>query len=172
MEDHGNEQVLYSWTAPLRPYKKRSSSLLRFFLALSLILSVFVVLFGDLITLLPVWALMFLFYVFAITPPPRVENRITRFGVEAAGVTLRWDMLSHYYFGSRFGYDILTLVGHAPYRAHSYLTIESDEVKRGVVPILNEHLMFLSKPPHTFMDRLIALLSQVVPDDAVEAVKV
>jgi hypothetical protein len=80
------DQTLMVWKAPLRPYKKRSTILLRFFLAVALLVSAIVFFFGDLVTIVPIWALLFLFYIFAITPPPIVDNRITVFGVETAGV--------------------------------------------------------------------------------------
>ncbi|MEI6327062.1 MAG: hypothetical protein WCO78_02975 [Candidatus Roizmanbacteria bacterium] len=163
--DESSDQVLYSWTAPLRPFKKRSAGLLRFFLALALLISAIVFFFGDIVTLLPIWALLFLFYVFAITPPPQVESRLTRFGVESAGVLIRWDVLSHYYFVNRLGFEVLVLVTQAPYFGHRYLVVPTSEVKEEVVEVMGKHLMFLSKPPRTFTDRLIELFSRLVPED-------
>ena len=63
-------QTLYSWTAPMRPYKKKGKRMLRFFLAVALLLSIIILFFGDAILLLPVWAVLFLFYIMTITPPP------------------------------------------------------------------------------------------------------
>ena len=57
------DQTLFVWKAPLRPYKKRSTTLLRFFLAVALLVSAVVFFFGDLVTILPIWALLFLFYI-------------------------------------------------------------------------------------------------------------
>jgi hypothetical protein len=54
-----NPQVIFSWKAPLRPYKKRGKMVLRFYLALSLILSLIVFFFGDKILLIPIWAVVF-----------------------------------------------------------------------------------------------------------------
>ncbi len=163
--DESSDQVLFSWKAPLRPYKKRSGGLLRFFLALALLVSAVVFFFGDLVTLLPIWALLFLFYVFAITPPPQVESRLTRFGVESAGVLIRWDVLSHYYFVNRLGYEVLVLVTQGPYFGHRYLVIPSAEVKQEVIGVIGKHLMYLSKPPRTLTDRLIEIFSRLVPED-------
>jgi hypothetical protein len=141
------DQTVFVWKAPLRPYKKRSTILLRFFLAVALLVSAVVFFFGDLVTILPIWALLFLFYIFAITPPPIVDNRITVFGVETAGVMLRWDVLSHYYFDERLGYQVLVLVTHGPYYAHSYLVLPDNETKSTVNAILNQHLMLMTNPP-------------------------
>src|SRR3989338_4341121 len=110
-----NPQTVFAWKAPLRPYKKRSRLVLRFYLAVTLLLSLIVFFFGDKILLIPIWAVLFLFYVLTITPPPEVENKISKFGLETAGVTLRWEALSHFYFTKRFNFDILTIVSHGPY---------------------------------------------------------
>ncbi|MBP9691102.1 hypothetical protein KBD81_03425, partial [Candidatus Woesebacteria bacterium] len=161
------DQTVFVWKAPLRPYKKRSTILLRFFLAVALLVSAVVFFFGDLVTILPIWALLFLFYIFAITPPPIVDNRITVFGVETAGVMLRWDVLSHYYFDERLGYQVLVLVTHGPYYAHSYLVLPDAETKSTVNAILNQHLMLMTNPPKTVTDKIIRFFSALIPEETV-----
>lgn len=161
------DQTVFVWKAPLRPYKKRSTILLRFFLAVALLVSAVVFFFGDLVTILPIWALLFLFYIFAITPPPIVDNRITVFGVETAGVMLRWDVLSHYYFDERLGYQVLVLVTHGPYYAHSYLVLPDNETKSTVNAILNQHLMLMTNPPKTVTDKIIRFFSALIPEETV-----
>src|SRR4051812_47741995 len=101
--DPNNPQTLLAWKAPLRAYKKRSKSVIRFYLALAFLLSLIVFFLGDKILLIPIWTVLFLIYVLTITPSPEVENKVTRFGIENAGVTLRWEVLSHFYFAKRFG---------------------------------------------------------------------
>ena len=161
------DQTVFVWKAPLRPYKKRSTILLRFFLAVALIVSAVGFFFGELVTILPIWALLFLFYLFAITPPPIVDNRITVFGVETAGVMLRWDVLSHYYFDERLGYQVLVLVTHGPYYAHSYLVLPDAETKSTVNAILNQHLMLMTNPPKTVTDKIIRFFSTLIPEETV-----
>ncbi len=163
------DQTLLVWKAPLRPFKKRSVALLRFFLAVALLVSAVVFFFGDLVTIVPIWALLFLFYIFSITPPPTVENRITVFGIENAGVMLRWDVLSHYYFDERFGYQVLVLVTHGPYFAHSYLVIPDEKIKVVVNTILNQHLMFMTNPTKTLTEKLVHFLSELVPEESTSA---
>lgn len=160
-----HDQTLLSWSAPLRPFKKRSPVVMRFFLAVALLLSAVIFFFGDAVTILPIWAVLFLFYIFAITPPPQVENRVTTFGVETSGgIMLRWDALSHYYFIERFGYTVCVLVTHGPYFAHTYLVVSDEQTKNQLGSILSKHLMFMTKPPITLTDKLIGLFSKIVPD--------
>lgn len=160
-----NPQVVFSWKSPLRPYKKRSHLILRFYLAIALLLSLIVFFFGDKILLIPIWALLFLFYVLTITPPPEVENKISRFGIEAAGVTLRWETLSHFYFSKRFGFTTLTVVGRAPYFYHAYMVIPKEETKTTIMRLLSEHLVYQEKPQKTFTDKMVDLLSSLIPED-------
>lgn len=164
-EVHDNPQILLSWKAPMRPYKKQGKNVLRFYLALTLLLSLIIFFFGDKILLVPIWAILFLFYTLTITPPPDVENKITKFGVETAGITLRWEVLSHFYFSQRFGFDILTMVTHGPYYLHSYLIVPSPEIRRRVIVILSEHILYQDKPERTFSDRAVDWLSHLLPDD-------
>lgn len=160
-----NPQVIFSWKAPLRPYKKRSHLIFRFYMAVALLISLIVFFFGDKILLIPIWSLLFLFYVLTITPPPVVENKISKFGIETAGVTLRWEQLSHFYFKKRFGFYVLTLVGHAPYFYHAFLVIPDEEVKKNLMLILSEHLVYQEKPTRSFTDKMIDWFARLIPED-------
>ncbi|MFN4212455.1 MAG: hypothetical protein ACK4FL_00600 [Microgenomates group bacterium] len=160
-----NPQVIFSWKAPLRPYKKRSALVIRFYLAVAFLLSAIVFFFGDKILLIPIWTLLFLFYVFTITPPPEVENKITKFGIETAGVTLRWETLSHFYFSKRFGFYTLTIVSHPPFFYHIYMVVPSEEIKKKLLEILSEHLIYQEKPQKTFTDKLSDWLLNLIPNE-------
>ncbi|MEK7071116.1 MAG: hypothetical protein AAB966_04875, partial [Patescibacteria group bacterium] len=105
-----NPQVIFTWEAPLRPYVKRSSEVIRFYIALAILITLIVFFFGDYILLIPIWGLMFIFYVFTVTPPHAVTHKITKFGVETSGHTFRFEDLAYFYFSHRFGFVILTLV--------------------------------------------------------------
>lgn len=165
MDDINNIQTIFSWVAPLRPYKKRSSLILRFYLAVTLLFSLIVFFFGDKILLVPLWALLFLFYTLTITPPPNVENKITKFGLDVAGVTLRWEVLSHFYFSTRFGFTIMTVVSKGPYNYHIYAVVPNDEIKKQLTFILSEHLLYKTKPEKNFTDNLVDWFSSLIPDE-------
>jgi hypothetical protein len=160
-----NPQLLFSWKAPLRAYKRRSNSILRFYVALALLLSLIVFFFGDRVLLIPILTLLFLFYVLTITPPPEVENLITTFGIETAGITLRWEFLSHFYYTKKFHFDVLTLVSNAPYYYHIFLIVPDDKIKVQINSILSKHVMYVEQPHRNFTDKLVEKLSNLMPDD-------
>ncbi|MEI6533302.1 MAG: hypothetical protein WCO06_05685 [Candidatus Roizmanbacteria bacterium] len=164
-EQIDNTQLLFSWKAPLRAYKKRAGKAVRFYLALAFLLSVIVFFFGDRILIVPIWAVLFLFYVLTITPPPEVENRVTTFGIETAGIMIRWDILSHFYFMKRFGLDVLVVVTQGPYFLHSYMVIPNEVIRARVKMILLQHIHYIEKPHQTITDRIINLFTHLIPDD-------
>lgn len=160
-----NPQVIFHWKAPLRPYKRQSGLILRFYLTVALLFSLIVFFFGDKILIIPIWALVFIFYVLTITPPPDVDNKITTFGIDAAGVTLRWEALSHFYFGKRFGFYTLTIVSQSPYFYHAYLVVPTEEMKKKLITILSAHLLYQEVPQKTITDKMLDLVAQLVPDE-------
>ena len=160
-----NPQVTFLWRAPLRPYKKQSTLILKFYLTVAFLLSVIVFFFGDRILIIPIWTLIFIFYVLTVTPPPNVENKITTFGIDAAGVTMRWEMLSHFYFGKRFGFYTLTIVSRPPYFHHLYLVVPTQEMKKRLINILSTHLLYQETPHKTITDKMLDLISVLVPDE-------
>ncbi len=160
-----NPQRLYSWKAPLRAYKKRSKLIIRFYLALALLISLIVLFFGDFILVIPVWSLLFMFYVLTVTPPPEVEHVITTFGIETTGISLRWEVLSHYYFTKKFGFDILTVVTHAPYSYHAYLVVPNAQVKKEIMILLSKHIMYMEKPRRTVTEKMVDILSNLIPEE-------
>jgi hypothetical protein len=164
-ESKSNPQVLYQWSAPLRPFIKRSKKIIRFYIALTLLLSLIIAFFGDVILLIPLWALMFIFYVFTVTPPTDITSKITKFGIETVGINLRWETLDHYYFTSRFGYEILTIVTHPPYDFHTYLVIPNNEVKDNVIQQLSKRIIYQEAPTKTTIDKIIDWLSKLVPQE-------
>jgi hypothetical protein len=163
--DSINSQRIFSWKAPLRAYKRRSNSILRFYVALALLLSLIVFFFGDRILLVPILTLLFLFYVLTITPPPEVENHISTFGIETAGITLRWEFLSHFYYTKRFHFDVLTLVSNAPYFYHAFLIVPDEKIKSQINSILSKHVMYVEKPQRSFTDKMVEWLTNLMPDD-------
>jgi len=160
-----NPQLIFMWKAPLRAYKKRGGYILKFYIAVFLLLSFIVFFFGDKILIIPIITLFFLFYILTITPPPDVENKIIAFGIETAGITLRWEFLSHFYFKKKFGQDVLTLVSHAPYFYHTYLIVPDDTIKKQLIDLLSQHLVYMEKPQQGFTDKVVDWLSNLIPDD-------
>lgn len=163
--EYSNPQVRLEWEAPIRPHKKPSGKIMRFYLALALLLSLFVLFFSDTIILVPIWAILFLFYTLTTTPPQTIKHRITKFGVESADVTVRWDMISYFYFTERFGFTILTIVGHPPYHPHMFFVVPDVALKSKLIHLLSDHIVYREDYKKSFTERAVDWLAQLVPED-------
>ena len=51
---------------------------------------------------------------------------------------------------------------------HAYLVIPDKTTQKNVVKILAEHIVFQEKPQLTMIDKMISLLSRLIPDDEEE----
>lgn len=158
-----NPQIKYAWDAPLRPYIKRSSEVIRFYIAVTFLISIIVVLLGDPILLIPAWALLFIFYIFTVTPPQTVTNRVTQFGIDAAGTSYPWESLSYFYFTERFGYTVLVIVTNPPEFHHLYLVVPNNGAKNELIKLLSVHIVYREHPVQTITDRLVGWFSKLVP---------
>lgn len=159
-----NPQIIYSWKAPLRPYKKRTAGVMRFYLALTLLLSLIVFFFGEKLLVLPIVAITFLFYILTTTRPPNVDHKLTKFGLETTGLTFRWELLSHFYFTKKFDYHTLVIVSVAPYFYHLYLVVKDETVKNDLVDILSEYLIYQENPSKTFSEKMAEWLTHLMPE--------
>lgn len=159
-----NPQIIYAWKAPLRPYKKRTPAVIRFYLALSLLLALIAFFFGEKVLVLPIAAVMFLFYILTTSRPPTVEHRLTKFGLETTGVTIRWDLLSHFYFTKKFDYHLLVIVSVAPYFYHLYLVVADEKTKINLIQLLSEYLIYQEYPQRTFSEKMAERLANLMPE--------
>ena len=164
-QEDRHPQELISWVAPMRPYKRKSTGILRFYLAVTLLLSLLVFFFGDKILILPIWSTLFVIYILTVTPPASVENRITKFGIDIDGRTYRWETLSHFYFTKRFDYDVLTIVGEARGGVRLYMVITDSKIKEKLLHIVGEHLVYLKEPLLSTTDKMALWLSSLMPDE-------
>lgn len=158
-----NPQILLSWTAPARAYKKRSAGVLRFYFALALLVSVIVALFGDWILILPIVASVFLFYALTITPPGDVDYKLTRFGIEINGITYRYDALASFYITRKFDYSVITVHSNNPFFKHIFLVISEPKILQKIVNILTQHIVYVEKPQNTITEKMANFLSNMLP---------
>lgn len=160
-----NPQVVYSWEAPARAYKKHSKGVLRFYTVLALLLSFIVYFFREYVLILPIWSIMFLIYMLTITPAHIVRHSITKFGLIISQAAYRWEDLSHFYFIHKFGYDILVIFTHNPYRQPLYAVLDSAETKKRLIKDLSEKIVYVEYPRKTLTDKLAEWLSTFMPEE-------
>lgn len=164
-----NPQIIYSWEAPVRAYKRKPAGVMRFYAAIAILLSFIVFFFKEYILVIPIWSVMFLGYVLTITPPHIIRHDITKFGVRFANRTYLWQELSHFYFVRKFDYILLVLFDHNPYHAPLYVVLPDKATYSKVFEILLEHIVYVEEPEKSLTDRLAEWLTTLMPEEESQA---
>lgn len=160
-----NPQILYSWVAPLRAYKKKPIGVLRFYFAVAVLLTIIVVFLKEYMLTIPIWSTIFLIYALTITPPHDTEHTITKFGLHTGAKTYHWDTLSHFYFIKKFDYYLLVVFTNQAFSHPLYMVIPNETIRHDVLHLLAEHLVYQESPEKTFSDKMAEWLTSLMPEE-------
>ncbi|HBL51965.1 MAG TPA: hypothetical protein DDZ05_01945 [Candidatus Blackburnbacteria bacterium] len=154
------EKVVFSWTVPARPFKKRDREFFTTVLAIAFLVGLILFFLDGPLPLLVIIALVFLVYVLSTVPPEEVEHSITNKGIIAAGQRHDWFNLRRFWFTNRFGAHLLVVESRGfPGRIET-VVLEKDEEK--IKKELTSHLPFEEVAP-SFLDKSAAWLSKRIP---------
>lgn len=153
-------EVLLSWTAPSRLFKKRDKEYFTNIGAIVFLLIVILVFAREFLLIAAVVSIVFLIYVLSTVPPEDVRHQITTVGIESAGHFYRWEELSEFWFDTQweqtmlqikpvFGTRIIILLGH--------------ERKHTVQEIVSKYLQYRDIPEKSWVDNAATWLSEKVP---------
>lgn len=161
-QKHEKEEVLYTWTAPLRPFKRRDKEFFTTVIAIGVLISLILFFLEGILPVAVVAALVFLVYVLSTIPPENVDHAVSNKGVSFAGTKYHWEDLRRFWYASRFGTDLLVIeANRAPWRIEMVINAHDKEPLRKV---LDDHLPFEEASP-SFLDRSAGWLSKRVPLD-------
>src|SRR3989344_1334309 len=99
-------KTLLSWSAPGRPFKKRSKQFYLNALLIAILVEVILFLFSQYLFMFTVASLVFLGFAFASVPPKNFHYRISNQGITLEDHFYLWDELYDFYFKRREGEDI------------------------------------------------------------------
>jgi hypothetical protein len=154
------EKVLYSWSAPARPFKKRGKE---FWVTAGAIIIVIGLVFFAIEGIMPVLlliALTFLFYVMNSVKPEIIEYKITNYGVRMASKTTEWDRVSRFWFSKRFESDLL-IFETAGFTGRLELVINQTDIDQ-LRNVLGKYITEEEVPP-TYIDKTANWLSRKMP---------
>src|ERR1035437_1253736 len=163
-EDYVPNEVktLLAWTAPGRPFRKRTKQYYLTSLLIMLFVEVILFLFSQYMLMLVVLSLVFVAFALATVPPKDFHYRISTEGITVEDHFFLWQGLYDFYFKKRNGIDVLHIRTHAFIPGELTITlggIGEEHVKSVLLPFLpyREYI----KP--TFMDNSADWLSKNFP---------
>lgn len=154
---------LFSWKAPVRPFKRRNKEFYTTVLAVALLVGIIGFVIEGILTIVVVLSLVFLIYVLSSIEPEEVEHKITSKGIIfAGGRTYLWRELVNFWFTERFGSSLLIIdILMLPGRLELVISPADKEKIQG---ILEKHIELQEATPN-FLDKSAAWLSKRLPLD-------
>lgn len=154
--------TLSEWTAPGRPFKKRSKSYFSSILLIAFLVEIVLFLFSQYALMAVVGSLVFLAFALATTPPPNFHYRISTEGVMVEDHFFLWKELYDFYFKKRAGQNILHIRTYTMYPGEVTVTLgdmTEEHIKKTLLPYLpyREYI----KP--TFMEKSADWLTKNFP---------
>ena len=161
--DHPNQvKTLLSWTAPGRPFRKRTKQYYLTSLLIALLIEIILFLFSQYILMLVVISLVFVAFTLATVPPSPFHYRISTEGITIEDHFFLWQELYDFYFRKREGIEVLHV------RTHSFLPGEltitlGDIDKEHIKSVLLPYLPYREIIKSTFMEKSADWLTKNFP---------
>lgn len=156
-ESKQTEKELVSWTAPARPFKRRTRQFYVTLFAIAGLMALLLIFMSEFLPILLIISLVFLYYVMSTVEPENVSYIITSKGIKIAEQRIDWINLGRFWFTKRFDTDLL-VVEAANLTGRIELVLGAN-LKDSVKSVLEEYLVYEDVPP-SIIDKASALVSQ------------
>ena len=154
--------TLLEWTAPGRPFKKRTKQYYMTSLLIMLFVEVILFLFSQYLLMIVVLSLVFTSFVLTGIPPKNFNYRISTEGVMVEDSFFLWQELYDFYFKKVEGAETVHLRSEAFFPGEIVLTLgqeKEENVKRAILPFLP----FREYVKPTFVEKAGEWLSENFP---------
>lgn len=158
-------QVLMEWRSPSHPYKKRSKLFYQTVAAFTFLFVVIVFFLHEFLLIGVILSIAFVVYAIYSVPPITIEHKITPIGIDNAGRLFRWAELAAFWFEEKWGTKIIVIQTHLPFLSQIRAIIEDDK-EVNIKQILGKYLLYIEKPPKTFVDHITDWIQDNIPLEA------
>jgi hypothetical protein len=162
VDEPSEVKTLLSWSAPGRPFKKRSKQYFLTAILITLLTEVILFLFSQYLLMLVVLSLLFVAFSLALVPPKDFHYRISSQGLMIEDHFYLWQELYDFYFKERNGLDILHVRTKAILPGELTITLGAMD-REHVKQILVRYLPFREYIKPTFMEKSADWLSRNFP---------
>lgn len=157
-----DKMTLLSWHAPSRLFKKRDRVFFQTVIALVILIALILILINEFLLIGVVLSVAFVSYVLATVPPQEIENKISKKGIETAGLTNRWEELNGFWFEQKWGQNMVVLDKKVGFPNHVIILLGQED-KKIVKDKLNEFIPFLAPPEKAWVDKAADWLHRHLP---------
>lgn len=156
------EELVYEWQAPTRPYKKHSEAFYRNIIVLVALISIILFFSNQIMLMIVVWAIAGLRLMMTWVPPQIENYQITTFGLRIGQELYYWEEMSLFWFTDVYKQNQVNFeIARFPNRISLPLGESDVELLREIlVEVLVE-----GKPQPTYYEQVAEWLSTTIPLD-------
>jgi hypothetical protein len=145
-------KTLLEWTAPGRPFRKRSKQYYLTSILIVLLIEVILFLFSEYMLMLVVLALLFVAFSLSSVAPSNFKYRISSEGVTIEDHFFLWQELYDFYFKKREGVDVVHIRTHSFIPGELTLTLGTTD-REHIKSVLLPYLPYRELIKPTFMEK-------------------
>lgn len=161
-------ETLLAWKGPSYPFKKRDRIFYQTVAALTILLIVIVFFLHEFLLIGVILSVAFVVYAISSVPPVDVEHKITPLGFENAGRLFHWAELYSFWFEDKWGYKSLIIQTRLNFPSQVRAVV-NDVTEEKVKEIISKYLLFMEKPPRSWVDNTSDWLSQKFPMESTKS---
>lgn len=163
-QNHTENGVLtvLEWSAPGRPFKKRTKQYYLTALLVMLLVEIILFLFAEYLLMVVVLSLVFVAFSLALVQPKNFHYRISSEGITVEDKFFLWKELYDFYFTKKDGYETLHVRTEAFIPGELILTLgneQEEKIKKALLP----YLSFREYVKPSFMERAGEWLAKNFP---------
>ena len=154
------EKLLFSWTAPARPFKRRDKDFWKTIIVITVIVGLILFFAEGFMPVILIISVIFLYYILSTVEPESIEYKITTWGIKMADKLNSWNNLGRFWFTNRFDDEILVLEAYTIGGRLDLVIKKSDKEK--IKKILSKYLLQEEAPP-SYIDKATNWASKTLP---------
>lgn len=155
-------RTLLSWSAPGRPFKKRSKQFYMTAILIAFLIEIILFLFSQYMLMFVVLSLLFVSFAFAYVPPKNFHYTVSSEGIRIEDRFFIWHELYDFYFTKRGGVDILNVRTQSMFPGILTITL-GDMHKDHVKEVMVRYLPYREYMKPTFLEKSGDWLSKNFP---------
>jgi hypothetical protein len=155
-------KTLLEWSAPGRPFRKRTKSYFATTLLIMFFVLIILFLFSQYMLMLVVISFVFVAFALATTPPHDFHYRISTEGIFIEDHFFLWQELYDFYFQKRHNQEVLYIRTHAFLPGMLTITLGSHDHEK-IKDILLPYLPFREYIKPTLIEKIATWLAKTFP---------
>lgn len=156
------EEIIYEWQAPSRPFKQHSRQYFTTVGTIALLVVLILFFAGQHLPIAVVLAVSFLVYVMSSIPPQTITNQMTTFGIHLGDNLYYWEELGRFWFKTKHDDEVLYVeVGRFPDRLTMLVGNGEKDILRDILAIG----LLEQEPPPTYYEKAAQWLQEKIPLD-------